>query len=72
MTFLSSLLVNLTIQVHGKKGSKLTTPDKFLPPWLIEPIVQRSQTVDEMKQILLSIAAAQNEKVKKEKRGTKT
>jgi hypothetical protein len=33
MAYLSSLITNLTISVHGKKGAKTTNPIDFLPDW---------------------------------------
>ena len=33
MAYLSSLITNLTISVHGKKGAKATNPIDFLPEW---------------------------------------
>lgn len=68
---LSSLITNLAIRVNGKKGAKLTTPDEFMINWSGEEKVTKGQTVDEMKNILLSIASAHNKKVNKGGIGTK-
>jgi hypothetical protein len=65
MTYLASLITNLTIQVNGKKGSKLTSPEEFLPVWAKEPEGEKRQSVEDMKSILMSIASAQNAKFKK-------
>ena len=63
MTYLLSLMTNLTIQVNSKPGAKLTTADDFQPPWKEDAKVEKKQSVEEMKQRLLSIAATQNARV---------
>jgi hypothetical protein len=64
MAYLSSLITNLTISVHGKKGAKTTSPIDFMPEWDKDAIKlgKPTQTVEEMKQILLGIAKTQNRK----------
>ena len=64
MAYLSSLITNLVISVHGKKGAKTTTPIDFMPDWTGEGKEPKKQSTEEMKQILLGIASAQNKKVK--------
>jgi hypothetical protein len=67
---LESLLVNIVQQLYTdtKKGKKpeVTSPLDFMVDWDgskdKEP---KKQSVEEMKQILLSIASAQNKKVKR-------
>lgn len=68
MAKLASVIANAVIQVHGKKGAKLTVPKDFMPEWDVEKL-KRQQTVEEMKQAMLAIASAQNKKLKN--KGTK-
>lgn len=66
MTYFASLITNLMIQATCKKGTKLTDPLKFLPPWVKEPqkdVVQQSP--EDMKSILMTIASEQNKKIKR-------
>ena len=60
--------MNAVIHSHGKKGAALTAPKDFMPEWDAEK-VKRQQTVEEMKQAMMSIASAQNKKLKN--KGTK-
>ena len=67
MAILSSLIVNLTRQVHGKKGVKMTTPEDFVPDWggdrkEVGPL---KQSTEEQKKILLGIVKAHNKSIKK-------
>ena len=69
LAYLSSLLTNLVISIHGKKGTKHTTPMEFLLNWDVDAKVEpKKQSVEEMKQILMGLAKSQN---KKETRRTK-
>lgn len=65
MAYLSSLITNLTISVHGKKGAKTTTPMEFMPEWDREGVIHepKKQSVEEMKAIMMGIAKNQNKKV---------
>lgn len=66
LAYLCSLLTNLTISTHGKKGSKFTTPVDFMIDWDLEKLNEpKQQSVEDMKQILLGIADAQNKSVQK-------
>ena len=77
MASLSSLIMNISRAVWGKKGVEMTTPDLFIPEWdrdPNEPQEQRvpKQSVEQMKMILETIASTQNKKVqKKEEREAK-
>ena len=74
---LMSLLVNIVTRIFAPKGHtpKNVSPIDFMPQWgdfaeyKIEP---PQQSVEEMKQILLSIASSQNKKAKIEKLGDGT
>jgi len=69
MAYISSVITNLMISVYGRTNAKLTTPNDFMPNWGIEEGSEqevKKQSVEEMKQILLSIANAQNKKVQAE------
>lgn len=68
MAKLASVIMNAVIQMHGKRGAKLTSPKEFMPEWDAEKL-RRQQTVEEMKQAMMSIASAQNKKLKN--KGTK-
>jgi hypothetical protein len=71
MAYLSSLITNLTISVHGKKGAKHTEVVDFMPDWSGEKANEpKKQTVEQMKEMLLGIAQAQNKKVMMEKKST--
>lgn len=66
MAYLSSLITNLTISVHGKKGTKQTNLMDFLPKWDIGAEQGKEikvQSVEDMKKALLEIASHQNKKV---------
>lgn len=68
MAQICSTNTNIAIQVNkGKKAVKLTTPLEFMPDYDGKLREQRNKTqsVEEMKQILLGIANAQNKKVTK-------
>jgi hypothetical protein len=71
MAYLASLITNLTISVHGKKGAKQTSIMDFMPVWDEEGKRQGSgqkvQSVEEMKAALLNIAKVQNEKEARKK-----
>ena len=66
LAMLSSLLSNLTIQVHGKKGTKLTKIEDFLVEWdsaLVEE--KKQQSPEDMKKFLMDLAARQNKGAEK-------
>ena len=69
MAYLASLMINLANQIHGdhENKPKLLTPADCLPIWDGErrKIMEHGQSVEEMKNTLLSIAQAQNKKVER-------
>jgi len=65
LAYVSSLLTNLTISVHGKTGAKHTTPIDFMLDWDVEKKKEpKKQSIEEMKSALLGIADAVNKKGK--------
>ncbi len=67
-----ALVLNIAQKVHSdpKKGvPKDVSPMDFMPDWLGER-KQKGQSVEEMKQILMSFAESQNKKVNKRVRQT--
>ena len=67
MAFLSSLITNLTISVHGKKGTKMTNVMDFLPIWDIQadkPKEVKIQSIEEMKKVFQEIARVHNKKAR--------
>jgi hypothetical protein len=63
---MASLISNLMIGAHGKKGSQMTKPEDFIIKWDFGAIEKdKKQSVEEMKRILLGMASAQNKKVMK-------
>jgi len=68
LAYISSLLTNLTISVHGKKGTKSTNPIDFMLNWDLEKAKEpKKQSVEDMKATLLGIAKQQNRRVEREK-----
>ncbi len=68
-----SVMYNLVLDIYSKKGShpKRTTPNDFVPDWDVEKRrdVQKVQSVEEQKSILLGLAERYNKiHNKKEKR----
>jgi len=59
-----SVLYNLALDIYSKKGShpKRTTPSDFMPKWGVEKRrdVQKGQSVEEQKAILLGLAKNHN------------
>ena len=65
LAYISSLLTNLTISVHGKKGAKTTNPIDFMLNWDVEKKNEpKKQSIEEMKSVLLGIADTQNKRFK--------
>lgn len=65
MAFLSSLITNLAISIHGKKGTKQTTLMDFMPKWDVdEPKkgLPMSQSIEDMKKVMYDIANASKKK----------
>ena len=68
LAYLSSLLTNLTISVHGKKGTQSTNPMDFMLDWDLGKVKEpKKQTTEEMKAVLMGLAKHQNRKVEREK-----
>lgn len=67
LAYLSTLISNLTISVHGKAGARFQKLEDHMIEWDLgkEKPVQR-QSVEEMKKALMSLAKSQNSKIKKE------
>lgn len=67
-----AVITNNIAAIFGKKGSNQTTvtPADFIPKWGVFPeeVKKEKQTVEEMKQILLSMAKVQNAKHPRERR----
>jgi hypothetical protein len=68
LAYLAMLITNLTIQVHGKRGAQLAKFEDFLLEWDSEGTKTTStkqQSVEDMRSVLMSLAASQNKKVRK-------
>lgn len=73
LAFLSSLFVNVNRRIHDKKGSKMTTPEDFLITWGADRLQKednatQQQSMEEMKNILFSMASKQKKTKKKTRR----
>jgi hypothetical protein len=68
VAYLSSLITNLAISTHGKKGSRLTKVEDFMLEWDEEAreAKQQGQSTEEIKEILLSFANTHNEGIRKQ------
>jgi len=52
MASLQSVITNLAISVHGKKGSKMTEIKDFMPEWdLTAPKEIKTQSIEDMKKV---------------------
>ena len=67
LAYLNSLITNLTIGVHGKKGAKHTSPMDFMLEWGEGKKEPKTQSVEEMKEILMAFAKRQNKSVAKKR-----
>jgi hypothetical protein len=68
MAFLASLIVNSARAIHGKKGTKMSTPADFMPKWDKDAVKEvKTQSAEEMKQILLSLGSRKFDKIKSRK-----
>ena len=61
-SYMASIISNLMIQAYGKKGSEMTKINDFLLQWDKEEEGPKKQSVEEMKRVLLGLAASQNKK----------
>jgi len=60
---LDTIVTNLAIDIHGKKGSKHKEISDFMPDWSGEGKVKKMQSVEEMKEFLLGFAKKQNKRI---------
>jgi len=67
LAYISSLITNVAISVHGKKGAKLTQPQDFMLEWGKEKEEVQKQSTDQIKEFMMSFAKEQNKKVQLEK-----
>lgn len=76
MAHLLSKMENLTKDVHADKNDKKrSAPMDFMPEWGLpkeeaeveEKVIKKKQSVNEQKNILLTIAAAQNREVERKR-----
>ena len=65
LAYLSSLITNIAIRVHGKKGAPLTKVKDFLLNWDVTGTKVEVQSVEEQKKLLMSIFGAHNKRVAK-------
>lgn len=67
---LDSLIVNIVSKLYAKKGHtpKEVLPMEFMPNWTGEKRIDRKQSVDDMKSMLMGIAAAANKKLEQDKK----
>jgi Ca2+-binding EF-hand superfamily protein len=69
MAYMASLFINTMVKVFGKKGARMIKFDKFMPEWDRETCESHTrQTVQEMKDTLLSVVGQQNKKIKRDKK----
>jgi len=63
LAYLSSLITNIAICVHGKKGAKHTIPMDFMLDWDVKEKKINVQSVEEQKRILMDIFGEHNKRV---------
>lgn len=68
MAMMCSLITNIARAVHSKKGVEMTTPEDFMPDWTGEEKGMKKQSVEDMKQVFLSIASSVNQKTRPRKK----
>jgi len=64
---LMSLIENIARTLYGGEGVKMTTPKDYMPEWGMKPektAGKEKQSMEEMKQIMFSIACTQNKRCK--------
>ena len=69
MSYMESLITNLAIKVHGKKGASLTKVEDFMLDWGKEKEV-KVQSVEEQKRILMDIFGKHNKAVERKSKRT--
>jgi len=63
MAYLSSIVTNLVLSVHGKPGVKSKAPIDFMPDWDEDKEkVVKKQSIEEQKDILLALAGGRTRK----------
>jgi len=65
---LDSLIVNIVSKLYAKKGHtpKEVLPMDFMPNWTGDKRIEKKQSVQDMKQVLMSIAKAAKQKEEQE------
>jgi hypothetical protein len=63
LAYLLSVITNLFIGVHAKKGAKMTKPEEFLIKWDNSMQEEKQQSIAEMRNVLMALATTQNKKV---------
>lgn len=62
---LATVVSNLAIDIHAKKGTKRKEILDFMPDWSGEGEQEKVQSVEQMKQALLALASGQNKVMKR-------
>jgi hypothetical protein len=66
LAYLSAVVTNLAISIHGKHGTKLSTPMEFMLDWDLDGEgATQTQSAEEMKSILLALADSHNKTIAK-------
>jgi hypothetical protein len=67
-SYMASLITNLAIRINGKSGAKLTSIKDFIFDWDADNTTKGTQSMEEMKNVLQSIASfGNNTKDKKDR-----
>jgi hypothetical protein len=70
LAYLSSLITNIALSIHGKKGTKMQSPMDFMIEW--DPAkhekATKVQTPEQMRDILMALASPKEEDVKRSKK----
>jgi hypothetical protein len=73
MAYLASVMTNLTIGVHGKKGTKQTPLIDFMPDWdITAPKEVKKQSIEDMKRAFKDIMSSQKKGNQTRRRNTNT
>jgi hypothetical protein len=72
MAILAATIFNLAVDIHAKKGTKHMEITDFIPKWGSDGEDDEiTQSVDEMKNVLLSLAKSTNKKIQKPRQRNK-
>ena len=71
MSYLATIITNLAIGIHGKKGSKPKTVKEFLLDWDTSKPKQGTQSIEDMKRIFMEIGAMNKKKEERKVRDNK-